>query len=330
MEKTRPEKIEISHRTVVFTVFFLIGVWFVFYIKDIIFQLFVALVISSILNPTVKSLTRYKIPKTVSILIVYLLMFTLVGITIAALVPTLINQTTKFVNSFPNYLDKVGILGPYSEQVISQIIAQVGALPSQFAKVFLSIFSNVLGVVTVLIFTFYLLLSRDRIESQFEYLFGKKKGGEIGRFINLIEKKFGGWARGQLALMFLIWSTTYIGLYLLGIPFALPLSILAGLLEIIPIIGPLISAIPAVIIGFGISPIVGMATAALYFLIQQLENYIFVPKVMQKSVGVNPMTTLLALAIGFRLAGIVGILVSIPAVITIQILGKEYFIKKRD
>jgi len=330
MESTKPDKIEISHRTVVFTVFFLIGVWFVFYIKDIIFQLFVALVVSSILNPTVRSFTKYKIPKTASILLVYLIMFAIVGVTIAALIPTLINQTTKFVNSFPSYLDKLGILGPYSEQIISQIISQVGALPSQFAKVILSVFSNALGVVTVLIFSFYLLLSRDRIENQFEYLFGKKRSAKVERFINIFEKKLGGWARGQLALMFLIWSTTYIGLYLLGIPFALPLSILAGLLEIIPIIGPLISAIPAVIIGFGISPIVGMATTALYFLIQQLENYMFVPKVMQKSVGVNPMTTLLALAVGFRLAGIVGILVSIPAVITIQILGKEYFINKRD
>jgi predicted PurR-regulated permease PerM len=330
MENKKADKIEISHRTVIFIVFFLIGTWFIYYIKDIIFQLFVALVISSILYPTVKSLTKYKVPKIASILLVYLLMFTLVGVTIAALVPTLINQTTKFVNLFPNYLDNLGIFGPYSEQVINQMIVQLGMLPSQFAKVILSLFSNVLGVVTVLIFSFYLLLFRDRIENQLEYLFGKKRSAEVERSINVIEKKLGGWARGQLALMFLIWGTTYIGLYLLGIPFALPLSILAGFLEIIPIIGPLISAIPAVIIGFGISPIIGIATAALYFLIQQLENYIFVPKVMEKSVGVNPVITLLALAIGFRLAGIIGILMSIPAVITIQILGKEYLVNTKN
>jgi predicted PurR-regulated permease PerM len=231
---------------------------------------------------------------------------------------------------FPEYLSNLGIFGPYSEQIIGQLISQVGTLPSQVAKVVLSIFSNAFSVVTVLIFSFYLLLSRDKAQYQFEYLFGKTRGEKIEKFIYLIERRLGGWARGQLALMFLIWSATYIGLFLLGIPFALPLSILAGLLEIVPIIGPLISAIPAVLIGFGISPIIGVATAALYFLIQQLENYMFVPKVMEKSVGVNPMITLLALAIGFRLAGIVGILVSVPAVITIQILGREYFVKKKN
>jgi len=326
MNERKTEKIEISYRTIIFTVLFLVALWFLYYIKDIILQLFVALVLMSILNPTVESLTKHKIPRALSILLVYLVMLSILGVTIAALVPTLINQTTKFVGSIPKYLDNLGIFGTYTEQVIGQAIAQVGAFPSQLAKVIVSLFSNVFSVVAVLIFSFYLLLSREKLEHQYEYLFGKERSVEIHRILIRMEGKLGNWARGQLALMFLVWSSTYIGLFLLGIPFALPLSILAGLLEIIPIIGPFISAVPAVIVALSISPILGIATTSLYFLIQQLENYIFVPKVMEKSAGVTPMVTLIALAVGLKVSGVVGALISIPVVITIKVLFKEYLL----
>ncbi|MGD8744466.1 MAG: AI-2E family transporter [Candidatus Woesebacteria bacterium] len=324
----KPVKIEVSHRTIVFTVFLLISLWVLYQIRDIIMQFFIALLIMSILNPTVTKLSKYKIPRTISVLIAYFLMIGIFGLTFAALIPTLIEQTTGFVNGLPAYVEKIGVFGVYSEQIVGQLISQVGSLPSQFAKVIVSVLSNALGVLTVLIFAFYLLISRGKIDSQWGNFFGQEKGKEITKVINLLEKRLGGWARGQLSLMFLVWSVTYIGLFLLGIPFAIPLSILAGLLELVPYIGPIIAAIPAVIIGLGISPVVGLAVAALYFLIQQLENYIFVPKVMEKSVGVHPVIILLALTIGFRLAGVVGVLISIPLVITIQVLVKKYLFSK--
>ena len=130
--------------------------------------------------------------------------------------------------------------------------------------------------------------------------------------------------------MVVIGITNYVGLRLLGIPFSLPLSILAGVLEIVPYVGPILAAIPAVLIGFGISPVIGWAVAAMAFLIQQLENYVLVPKIMQKSTGVNPIITLLVLAIGFRLAGLVGLLISIPVFITIQVAARNYLINVED
>ncbi len=95
---------------------------------------------------------------------------------------------------------------------------------------------------------------------------------------------------------------------------------IAGTLEIIPYIGPVIAAIPAIILGFSISPFVGFASIGLAILVQQLENYVLVPKIMEKSTGVSPIVTLLALAIGYRIAGIVGMIISIPFVIVIQTL----------
>ena len=99
-------------------------------------------------------------------------------------------------------------------------------------------------------------------------------------------------------------------------------------MEIIPFLGPIVSAIPSALIGFGISPVTGLGVIILAFLVQQLENYLLVPKIMEKSIGVSPIITLVALAIGARLAGVVGAIISVPTFITLQVLVKEYLIKE--
>ncbi len=323
-----PRKIEISHRTVVFTVFFLIFVWILFRIREIILQFFLALVITAILNPTVTRLSKRKIPRGASVLVVYFILFGLVGLSIAALVPALIDQTTAFINNFPKVIENIGISGVVSDQIVQQFVTQLGRLPTQVAKLTVSVFSNLISLVGVLVFAFYLLSEREKLDDQLAELIGSKKRDLIEKNIKSIEDKLGSWARGQLTLMFVVGFANYIGLSLLGIPFALPLSVLAGLLEIVPYIGPVIAAIPAVLIGLGISPVMGFATAALAFLVQQLENYIFVPKIMEKSVGVHPVITLFSLAIGFKLLGIIGILVAVPIFITLQVLLKTNFLRE--
>ena len=322
MEK--PIKIEISHRTIVFTVVLLLVVWLLYSIREIILGFFISLLIMSILNPTVTKLSRYKIPRLMSVFMVYLMMLSLTGIVIALLIPPLIIQSSNFVANAPKYLDSIGVFGPYTEHVLGQIFAQIGILPGKLAKLTLSVFSNVLAVATVLVFSFYLLVYRDKLYKRLGYFLGSKREKEAVRVLDLLEKKLGGWFRARLFSMFIIWITTYLGLLILGIPYALPLSILAGLLEIVPNIGPVVAAIPAIIIGFGISSMMGVATLALAFLIQQAESYLLTPKIMEKTVGVNPIVTLLAMAIGFKLAGIVGILISIPCVVLAYALFEEY------
>jgi predicted PurR-regulated permease PerM len=183
-------------------------------------------------------------------------------------------------------------------------------------------------VVTILVLAFYLLSEREKLDDWIENLFGMKKGSDIENVISDMEQKMGGWARGQFLLMLIIGISNYIGFRLLGIPFALPLAILAGLFEIVPYLGPILASVPAILIGFGISPFTGAAAISLAFLIQQLENYLLVPKIMEKSTGVSPIVTLLALAIGFKMAGVPGLLISVPVYILIQITLKHYFSSK--
>lgn len=321
-------KVEISHKTVVFTALFLLGLWFLYFIRELILQLFVALLLMTILEPLVAMLTRIKIPRAISVLITYILVIGVFGGMIALIAPTLAQQTTNFVNALPSYMANIGVNSAISGDLGKGLLSQLGGIPGEILNFTVSVFSNIVAVVTVLVFAFYMLLSRDKLQDQMGFLFGEDKRQKIGNLIDVLEKKLGKWARGQMLLMFAIGLGTYIGLLLIGIPFALPLAILAGLLEIVPILGPIVSAIPAILIGFGISPLVGLGATAISFLVHQLEGYVLVPKIMEKSVGVSPLVVLIAIAIGVKLAGIMGIIISIPFVITLQVLAKEYFIKE--
>lgn len=323
-------RVEISHKTVIFTVLFLLFLWFLYFIRDIILGLFVALLIMTILNPLVTKLSKFRIPRGVSVLLVYLVVLGLFGLAIAAVIPPLVEQTSSLVVRLPIYMSNLGINRVISTDIAGQVFSQIGSLPAEAVKIGFSIFSNVLGVITVLIFAFYLLLVRDKIDDQLVFLSGEDKRKKIGKTIDILENRLGGWARGELVLMAIIGVASFLGLTILGIPYALPLAILAGLLEIVPYFGPIISAVPAVIIGLSISPLLGLGTIALALLIHQSENYLFTPKIMEKSVGVNPIITLLALSIGFRLAGIMGAVISVPVVLTAHVLINEYFLSSPE
>ena len=282
----------------------------------------------AILNPLVSRLSKWRIPRGISAFLAYLVVIgAIVGI-FAGLIPPLVSQTASFATNLPKYLANLGVNRFLSNEIIGQLLSQLGGVPGQLVKFGVSLFSNILDVVAVLIFAFYLLLVREKLDDQLGFFFGEEKKHQVGRFIDILEARLGGWARGELFLMIIIGAATYLGLILLGIPFALPLALLAGLFEMIPYLGPIVAAIPAVVIGLSISPLMGLAAAGLAFLIQQLENYLLVPKVMEKSVGVSPIITLIALAIGFKLAGVIGVVISVPAVITLQVIGSQYLLKR--
>jgi len=321
-------KVEISYKTIVFIAVFVASLWFIYSIRDIVLQLFAALLLMTILNPIVKKLSKIKVPKVLSILVSYIIIFGLFGLAIGILLPPLVEQTTNLANNLPKYLNDSGITKYANGDILKEIVSQLGTVPSQVIKAGFSFFTNILNILTVLIFAFYLLLIRDKFDKNLESIFGKEKSIDVSSVVNELELKLGGWARGQLLLMLLVGISSYIVFVILGIPFALPLALLAGIFEIVPYLGPIVASIPAIILGFSISPFVGGASIGLAILIQQLENYLFVPKVMEKSTGVSPIITLLSLAIGAKLAGITGMVISIPIVIIIQTLLQNRFQEK--
>ena len=174
-----PRKIEISHKTIIFTVVFLGSLWFVYFISDIVLQLFVALLLVSVLNPFVIKLSKLKIPKVVSIILSYVLIFGFFGIAIASILPALIEQTTNLANNLPLYLQNLGLQNYANEEVLKQLVSQLGSVPSQIIKAGFSLFGNILSILTVAIFAFYLLLVRDKFDTSLEFLLEKKGQGVL-------------------------------------------------------------------------------------------------------------------------------------------------------
>jgi predicted PurR-regulated permease PerM len=300
----------------------------VYFIRGIILELFVAFLLMTIMEPLVVFLEKIKIPRVVSVLITYILVIGVLGGSIALIIPTLVQQTTNFANALPTYFANIGIQLSISGDVAKGFMQQISGVSGEVLNFTFSLFSNVFAILTILVFAFYMLLTHNGFKSQVQMLFGEAKGQKISKLIIGIEEKLGKWARGQLILMLAVAIGTYIGLLLISVPFALPLAILAGIFEIIPILGPIVSTIPAALIGFGISPVTGVGVVVVALLVRGLEGYVLVPKVMQKSVGVSPLVVLISIAVGAKLAGIMGVIVSIPLVITFEVLIREYFIKE--
>ncbi|MDO8452793.1 MAG: AI-2E family transporter [bacterium] len=323
--------IEISHRTIIFSTLFIGSLWVLFQIREIISGLFIAILLMTALNPIVDKLVKFRVPRPLAILIAYIILITSVVLGLASIIPPLVRETTDLVNRLPSlfdqlglWLESIGINGVNGGTIAGQLI-QLGAIPGNLIRLVVSILSNLLSVFTVLLITFYLLLERKNLDKYLLVLFGQGAEPKAKSFVDKLEARLGSWVRGEVILMLIIGIATYIGLLLLGVPNALPLSILAGLFELLPNVGPTLAAVPAVLLAFSISPLMGLSTLALYFLVQQLENGIIVPKVMQTVVGVNPLITLLVLAIGFKLGGVFGAVLSVPILIVGQVVATEVF-----
>jgi len=176
--------------------------------------------------------------------------------------------------------------------------------------------------------SFYMLIDRHRLGQTIEDLFPSRYREKATLTIHLVEQKLGAWLRGQVVLSLVVGTITWVALTLLGIPFALPLAIMAGFLEIIPTLGPIIAAIPATIVGLAISPVMAVTVILVYTGIQLSENNILVPKIMQKSAGVSPLLVLISITIGAKLAGVMGVIIAVPFVIMLQVFLKEYLGKE--
>lgn len=316
-----PEKIEISHKTIIFTVFFLILIWFLIQIREIIFIVFVSFIIMSALKPFADRLEKYHIPRAISVLIIYILFFAMIGYTATSFLPLLISQSIHFSEILPSYLKSIFPFAKVDVQTFSQQITPVG---ENLLKVTVGLFGNIVTLFTLFVISFYLLMERKNLRAHLASFMGLEASTLTMSVIAKVEERLGAWIRGQALLALTIGVFTFIGISFLGLPFALPLAILAGLLEIVPIIGPVISAIPAILIAITISPFIAVATTALYFIIQQLEAHIVVPLVMRKTVGLSPVITIISLLIGAKLAGIGGALLAIPIVVTGQSIILTY------
>ena len=179
-----------------------------------------------------------------------------------------------------------------------------------------------------MVITFYMTIEEDGLKKFVRSIAPIEYQPYLVQKTNRIQVKMGGWLRGQLILMFIIGSLTYVGLLILDVPYALVLAIFAGLAEFVPFLGPLIAAVPAVFFSFSDSPWKAFGVVIFYIVLQQLENQVIVPKVMQKAVGLNPIVVIIVMLIGAKVAGLVGILLAVPATTIAWIFFADIFERK--
>lgn len=328
--KTFPERIEISHRTIIFTLATLAMSWILLKLLDVIFLIFIAFIFVSTLRSPVDFLVRRKIPRPLSIGIIYLIVIGLIILIFRVIIPPLIEQTSLLIENLPSIINQANdiliINNISSDQISGSITGQLGSFGSNAVTITAGFFNSIFSVMTMFVITFYSLLYWEQITNMVKSLFTGENEKRAEKLIKNLEFGLGAWVRGQITLVIIIGVITYIGLALLGVPYALPLAIVAGLSEVVPVIGPIVGAIPAILAGFTVSPIIGIATVALYFVIQQLENNLIVPTVMRRAIGINPLVTILALIIGTKLYGIMGAVLAVPVAVTIKIFVNEFFV----
>lgn len=316
-----PAKVEISHKTIIFTVIFLLSLWFLYQIREIIFLVFVSFILMSAFKPWADLLEKYHVPRLISVLIIYLAIILSIAYAASSILPSLVTQSIHLGDNLPNYLRSVVPFLKIDYQVLTQQVAPFG---ENVLKLTIGVFSNIITLFTLIIISFYLLVERKNLTYYLSRITEENKAKKWVDIVVKIEGSLGAWIRGQLMLAATIGIATFIGLSFIGIPYTLSLAILAGILEIVPIIGPIISAIPAVLVALTNSPFLALITILVYFIIQQAESHLIVPLVMKKTVGLPPLVTIISLMIGAKVGGIGGALLAIPMVVAGATFITEY------
>lgn len=330
--------IDISTSTILRIILIILGLFFVYLIRDILMIVLVAIIIAAAINSPVSWLQRKKVPRLLGVIFVFLLIFLLLALIISLILPPLAGQIKQLARHFPEFMEKVGLSfqqwwGKYKidgnlQVFLDRISDRLSQATSSVFATIISLFGGLFSAIIVLVISFYLAVQERGVKKFLIYLAPSEHQSYFSDLIERIQAKIGGWLRGQLLLMLIVGSLTFIGLSLLGVKYALILALVAGLLEIVPYIGPIFAAIPAVILAFFQAPLLALLVIILYVVIQELENYVIVPQVMRKAVGLNPIVIIVVMLIGVKLAGILGIILSVPLAAALAEFFKD-FIKQK-
>lgn len=313
----------------------------------------IAIALAFLLDPPVSALQRRGIPRLAGILLVYVVVVVVVIGLGWLLFPPLVDQLKRFLEELPALVSQIvaweeavvdwitglplpepirqaldTIIASGQQAVITLLEAIVGPLLSLIARSA----GFVVGLVVIPVWLLYVLKDRERLPGGILAMLPPGWRPDATHTMGLAADLMGRWIRGQLLLGAVIAVATLIGLMVLSAvgfsefaDFAILLALVAGILELVPIIGPIISAIPAVLIGASISPAAAVAAIALYTVIQQLENHLIVPKVMGDAVDLHPAVVIVALIVGASLFGIWGAILAAPVVALARDLYRYYF-----
>ena len=330
-----------SRRLVLWTVGAAVGafvlLWLVYLSRQALLLIYVSALLAMGMAPLVRWIERQRlvrfrgrpVPRWAAVLSVFVVAFAvLAGLTLA-IVPTFVRQARDFAKDLPQWFahmqERLVAWGVMSEpitlrQALEQAPGGSGDLVQNVALTLWAIFGGLLGVITLVFLTFYLLVESRTIYDGFLRLLPRARRARAGEVACDIVEKASAWLGGQLILSGVIGTSAAIVLGVMGVPYFYVLALIAAIGEAIPVIGPILAAIPAIGVAATVSPKLALAVAIFYLIQQQIENYILVPKVMERQVGLNAVTVIVALLLGEALLGVTGAILAVPTAAILKVV----------
>lgn len=325
--------VNITTGTILKTILVLAGAWLLYTLSDVVLVIVTAIVIASAIEPAAHWFTQRKVPRVVAVLIVYLAFIAVIFGLFYFFVPVFLSEVATLVASLSASMDAftrgpgeyVPILGA-AEQTgipIADLVEGTRAMVTEFSSnafsAASSVFGGVMSMILILVFSFYFAMQERGIEEFLAIVTPAKHEQYVIGLWRRSQRKIGLWMQGQLLLGVVVGVLVFLLLTIIGIKHALVLAVIAGVFEIIPVFGPTLSAIPAVAIAFSDGGVgLGLLVVMFYVIIQQFENHLIYPLVVTKVVGVPPLLVVLALIVGAKLAGFLGILLAVPIAAVLQ------------
>jgi predicted PurR-regulated permease PerM len=321
--------------------------WAAYLVRDVLLLLYISGLLAIGFSPIVRLIERQKVlpigtqrfPRWLAILVLYIFILGTLTALGFLIVPPLVDQAQQLWVVLPELFEKgqqflidKGLLNDHLtwRQAVERapIGEQGGQAVSTVFSALIGVLGGLFGFFTILILTFYFLVESNQLRERLLWLFPKNKRAQVDAASRDITVKISAWLGGQLLLGGIIGLTSAVGLWLLGVPFFYVLALICAIGEMIPIVGPILSAIPAVAVAASISLKKALFVIIFFVLQQQFENHVLVPKVMQRQVGISAVTVIVALLIGGKLLGIPGAILAVPTAAILQVIFTE--VRGRD
>lgn len=327
MEELRNVKINISFGTIAKVALVVGVIMALYFLRDIVLLLLTAVVMASAIDPAASWFVKRGVPRALGVLAIYLITLGIIFGTLFFFVPPLFKdfsniafkipaQLSSFVESNQSWRAVMDLAGNFSTKVTVQEVINKGVMespvPLNMFDLTKLLFSSLVDLGLLIVVSFYLAVQKNGVENFLRIIIPAKHEEYIINLWQRTEIKIGRWMQGQVLLAVIIGPLVYLGLSLFQVEYALTLAIIAAVFELIPIFGPILAAVPAVVLAFGNSALLGIIIIAFYTIVQQFENHLLYPLVVKKIVGINPLVVIISLLVGYQLAGFWGIVLAIP------------------
>ena len=317
-----------------------ITVWCAFLVRDVLLILYVSGLFAIGFSPIVRVIERQKVlpigsarfPRWLAILLLYVVILGTLAMVLTLVIPPVVRQGRALWDNVPEMFDKAqqflitkGLLKEHLtvREAVQRAPGPGGDTVARVAGAIANVAGGLFGVVTILILTFYLLVDSENLRGTLLRLFPREQRARVGAASREVTLKVSAWLGGQLLLAAVIGGSSAIALWALGVPFFYVLAMISAIGELIPVVGPIISAVPALAVAATVSLKTVVFVLIFFVLQQQLENHILVPKIMSRQVGVSAVTVIVALLIGASLLGIVGAILAVPTAAILQVVAGE-------